>query len=72
MKRDISKALEQYEKLPGNGRALYADDIRQIDQIAKERNHGSIYDAICVAFEAGYAIGFRQANRKRTGSKEEA
>lgn len=63
MKRDLRKALDQYEKLSNNGQEkLYLSDLQQVAQIARERSTGNFtFDSICIAFEAGYAIGFRQA-----------
>lgn len=63
MKRDIKKALDQYEKLSNSGQEkLYMSDLQQVAQIAIERSTGNFtFDSICIAFEAGYAIGYRQA-----------
>lgn len=63
MKRDIRKALDQYENLSNRGQEkLYLSDLQQVEQIARERSTGNFtFDSICIAFEAGYAIGYRQA-----------
>ena len=66
MKRSIKKAVEDYRRIrKGNGTAeFYATDIQQVKELATGDNGMiSLYEAIGIALEAGYMIGYRTAKR---------
>ena len=68
MKRSITKALKEYERITKcatTGGAFYYSDIEQVrDSAITPRGEVDIVLAIGNALEAGYAIGYRKAKRE--------
>lgn len=69
MKRDLQKAIQEYEKRfyhrTDNKGAFYAGDVRQILDMSKsDTTGGTLYNAIENALYAGYMIGYRTAKRE--------
>lgn len=67
MKRDISKAIEDYKKqfYDKNIGALWLSDYIQI----KEVSNNDYWDSIANAMMAGFMIGYRTAQRQKKANK---
>ena len=68
MKRSITKALKEYDKLHNNGSdSFYVSDLEQIFELAKKKRGGSRpvdpYELMSISLKAGYVIGRREAKR---------
>lgn len=68
MKRDLQKAVQDYQKRYYNSRsnegAFYASDFYQIKEISGGGYDArTLYNAIGNALEAGFMIGYRKAQR---------
>ena len=65
--RSIENAIKEYDKrfASKNIGLFYEPDILQIVSMSKEEYQGRIdpYDIACKALEAGFAIGYRSAER---------
>lgn len=62
MKRDLKKALQEYEKSFGgnDGRgAFYIDDYKQIIEMTDFYKRGDIIETVITALKIGFIIGRR-------------
>ena len=69
MKRDLTRAVEEYNRKynnPQTGKgSFYLEDLNQIKDMSKSRTGEgvSLYGAIGNALKAGFIIGYRTAQR---------
>lgn len=68
MKRSITKALAEYDKIHSNGKAdaFFVSDLVQIFELAKDKRGGGYvdpYELMSISLKAGYVIGQRAAKR---------
>ena len=66
MKRDLSKAIREYEKLFGGRGIFYTSDYLQLRELSKNED-GSIDPAVLVdnAMMAAFTIGCRKGKREK-------
>ena len=77
MIRDIRKAVNQYERMydEDTGRAcFYSSDFSQLLKLAEKEPDGQVqlFDLMSKCLAAGFAVGYRTAQRDLRGKRRRA